>query len=206
MIKTLATHPNKKLTKEVALALTTKVRNTGVLCGRNEKTIDIQVKDAETGQMVTQTLSTYTVRDWIARNTSVIGTSRGFGDLFEQSKNEYRKAKTSGENKLMLSKARRNLALILDDDAQADGGFVGITSKRDPKTGKRIEVQRYKQKFTGTDPVKYKEKVKTTLTVLEKLDPAFKKDADTTVNVNLSFLALSEKRQEMIKLGKIKTQ
>lgn len=197
--------PNKKLTKEVAYALAKKVKETGKIAGQNEKAIDIQVKNAVTGELELQTLSVQTIRSWTSKNIHIIGSNKGFGEYIEEAKNVYRKMKASTENKGMLQRARRNLVQLLDDDTQSDGGFIGITSKRDPKTGKRIEVQRYKQKFIGTDPIKFREKAKATLTVLEKLDPAFKKDSENTVNVNLSFLSLSEKRQEMIKLGKIKT-
>ena len=92
-------------------------------------------------------------------------------------------------------------------DINADGGFVGITSKRDAKTGKRMEVTRYKQKAIGTDPIKLKIKADQTMKILEKLDPAFKKESETTINnnINLSFLSIADREQEMIKLGKIKT-
>ena len=197
---------NKKLDVQLASAIISIVKEQGVLARGDQKHLDIQVKDVNTGETKMERVSVGMVRNWVSRNTVILGTNKNFGDLFEKAKNDFRKAKASNENKEMLKRARRNLVQILDDDTQSDGGFIGITSKRDPKTGKRIEVQRYKQKFIGTDPVRHKEKVKVTLAVLEKLDPAFKKDAENTVNINLSFLALADKRQEMIKLGKIKTQ
>lgn len=202
----ITVHPNKKLTKEVANAISKRVSTAGSLCPRDAKTIDIQVKDDVTGEMITKTLSAFTVKDWVARNTNIIGTNKGFADLIDDARNDYRKAKAIVENSLLLQKARRNQVSMLDLDTSADGGFIGITSRRDPKTGKRIETQRYKQKFTGTDPIKLKIKADQTMKVLEKLDPAFKKESDTTINNNitLSFLSIAEKEQDMIKLGKIK--
>jgi hypothetical protein len=157
--------------------------------------------------MVAIILSVQTVRTWVARNTNIIGANKNFGDFIEEARNTYRKSKAIVENSLMLQKARRNQVSMLDLDTASDGGFIGITSKRDPKTGKRIEVQRYKQRFIGTDPIKLKIKADQTMKVLERLDPAFKKDESTTnnVSVTLSFLSLANKEQEMIKLGKLKT-
>lgn len=203
----LSVQPNKLLTKEVASVLAKRVSTTGSLCGKYDKTIDIQVKDDVTGEMITKTLSTHTVRKWIALNTSIIGTSRGFGDFIEGARNDYRLAKKTLEDKELLHRARRNAKEMLDMDITSDGGFIGITSRRDPKTGKRMETTRYKQKFIGTDPIKLKIKADQTMKVLEKLDPAFKKESETTNNVSitLSFLTIADKEQEMIKLGKIKT-
>ncbi len=197
---------NKKLNVEIASSVLNLVKQQGALVRGDQKYIDIQVKDVKSGETRVERVNVGVIRNWVSKNTIITGTNKGFGDLFEKAKNDYRKAKVAQENKALQQRARRNLVQLLDDDVQSDSGFIGITSKRDPKTGKRIEVQRYKQKFIGTDPIKFREKAKATLTVLEKLDPAFKKDAENTVNVNLSFLSLSEKRQEMIKLGKIKTQ
>lgn len=197
---------NKKLTVEVAHALLKIIKEQGVLVKNSEKYLDIQVKDVETGEMIPRKIPVPTVRNWASLNTIILGTDKRFGDLFNDAKQSYKLEKKAQEDKHLLSVARRNVLAGLNLETESDSGFIGITSRRDPKTGKRIETNRYKQKFTGTDAVKLKIKTDTTLKVLEKLDPAFKKDdAGVKVDIKLSFLTIADKEQEMIKLGKIKT-
>lgn len=200
----LTVPPNKKLTKEVASAVINSVKERGKLYSGDEKGLDLPVKDPITGETTIQNVRIGTVQNWIHRNTLVIGTNKGFGDLFDEAKSDYKKNKKAIEDKELLQQARRNAISMLKMDTTADGGFVGITSRRDPKTGKRIESTRYKQRSIGTDPIKLKIKADQTMKVLERLDPAFKKEADVlNINNNFSFTSIRGKRQEMIEAGKI---
>lgn len=202
--KAIKVETKTALTFEVASALRDKVLK-GTAIFKTGIPIELEiVTETENGYEEKTVVIPYnTVMSWVKRDKIIPNTNKTLREFLDEAREKRANALTKWQKEYLRRLAMKQVEKVLNMSIDIKRKEIKAIYGKD-KNGRDVELRKSVKIFSGTDHKKMYFQNEMTKYVLEHLDPSFMKQPEkVAVTPEFSFLALADRREEMIKEGKL---